>query len=472
MEIENNKLEKVVNFLKSKKLIITLLLSASLIFFSTLWYPLIYAAALVLIVGICLFDFNDIFCTLIFSSMLGCFLVPFISSTIVAFVAIVVKYIIDVKKKRAPFLKMPFAVTTLICVLYSLIHYEINDLGVYQGLMIIAFLYFIYFVVVYRKQLNLRRYFDYLFLGLIVSIVISVLVYFIPGTETLVFDSNYGYVMTSMHDKVAYVDGEYVRIVLLSFHVNHLAAFCLFAMAFSSIFVLTKKGKTKLQIVYYILMYVANLAVGLLTLSKAFIIVFAFEIFVTLIYYIIKHKKQAFKIIGIVLAVIGLFCVVFRHRFIDIFERFFVYNYDTLLGMLTTGRSGIWQQYANAILESPLKLLFGFGLFSKEQLLIGPHNFYIFLLYRFGIIGILLIAYLIYCYCKSVNNKLNFSVRKSLVFLTFLVIGLQESCIDERFYFFVIGIAFMFIKDKPKNVEKQTQKFIEESKNKEEIKNS
>lgn len=467
MEIKNSLLEKVINFAKSKKLIITLLFSSLLIFASTFWYPFIYAAALVLIVGICFFDFNDIFCTLIYSSMFGCFLIPFISSTVVAFVTIVVKYIIDVKKKRAEFLKMPFIITTIICMLYSLIHYEVNDLGAYQGLMIIAFLYFVYFVVVYRKKLNLRRYFDYLFLGLVVSVIISALVYIIPGTQTLVFDGTYGYVMTAMKDKVAYVDGEYVRIVLLSFHVNHLAAFCLFAMAFSSIFVLTKKGKTKQQIIYYILMYVANLAIGLLTLSKAFIIVFAFEVFVTLIYYIIKHKKQAFKIIGIVLAIIGLFCLVFRHRFVDVFERFFVYNYDTLLGMLTTGRSGIWQQYANAILESPLKLLFGFGLFSQEQLLIGPHNFYIFLLYRFGIIGILLIAYLIYCYCKSVNNKLNFSVRKSLVFLTFLIIGLQESCIDERFYFFVIGIAFMFIKDKPKNQE-QGQLLIESQETKKE----
>lgn len=469
MEMKNSIVQRILDYLKINKLMITLLLSSVFIFASTFWYPLIYVAALILIVGICFFNFNDIFCALIFSSMLGCFLIPFIASTIVGFITIVIKYIIDVKKKRAEFLKVPFIVTTIICVFYSLIHYEINDLGFYQGLMIIAFLYFIYFVVVYRKQLNLRRFFDYLFLGLVVSVVISALVYVIPGTQTLVFDSTYGYIMTAMKDKVAYVDGEYVRIVLLSFHVNHLAAFCLFAMAFSSIFVLTKKEKTKSQTIYYILMYVANLAVGLLTLSKAFMVVFAFEVFVTLIYYIIKHKKQAFKIIGIVLALIGIFCLMFRHRFIDIFERFFVYNYDTLLGMLTTGRSGIWQQYANAILESPLKLLFGFGLFSQEQLLIGPHNFYIFLLYRFGIIGILMIAYLIYSYCKSVNNKLNFSVRKSLVFLTFLVIGLQEACIDERFYFFVIGIAFMFIKDKPKKFEEQ-HTMIESTEKKEEKK--
>ena len=118
--------------------------------------------------------------------------------------------------------------------------------------------------------------------------------------------------------------------------------------------------------------------------------------------------------------------------------------------MLTTGRSAIWQQYVNAILESPLKLLFGFGFFSQEQLLIGPHNFYIFLLYRFGVFGILLITYLIYAYYMSIKVKLNFSIKHCLILLTFLVIGLQEACVDERFYFFIIGMAIMFINDKPK----------------------
>jgi len=141
------------------------------------------------------------------------------------------------------------------------------------------------------------------------------------------------------------------------------------------------------------------------------------------------------------------FVIVFRNRFIDIFERFFVYNYDTLLGMLTTGRSGIWQQYANAILESPLKLLFGFGFFSKEELLIGPHNFYIFILYRFGLVGIMFLAYLVYSYFRSVKTNPKFSIKNSLIFITFLIIGLQEACIDERFYFFIIGLALVFLRE-------------------------
>ena len=153
-------------------------------------------------------------------------------------------------------------------------------------------------------------------------------------------------------------------------------------------------------------------------------------------------------LIGIGFGVLIFFCIIFRQRFVDIFERFFVYNYDTLLGMITTGRSGIWQQYAYSILESPLKLLFGFGLFSKEVVLIGPHNFYIFLLYRFGLLGILMLAYLVYSYFISIKTNPRFSIRYCLILLTFLVIGLQESCMDERFLFFVIGIALTFLKDR------------------------
>lgn len=444
MKMEKIKCENFEAFIKKNKLILTLLLATVFIFLSTIYYPLIYIATVVLIIGAVFLDFNDIFTMFIYMSVFGSFLVPFIATIIVGFIVIVIKYIIDVKNKRAEFIRTPFIITTILSVLYSIIHYEINDLGIYQGFMIIAFLYFIYFMIVYRKSLNIKKYFDYLYLGLIISIAISGLAYLIPNTQTLSFDANLGYIMQSMKSKVVFDDGEYVRITLLSFHVNHLAAFCLFAMAYSSILVLTKKQNTKKDYIYYIAMYAINLIVGLLTLSKAFIVVFAFEICITLLYYLLTHRKKAIKIIVITLAVCGLLTILFRNKFVDIFERFFVYNYDTLLGMLTTGRSGIWQQYANAILESPLKLLFGFGLFSQEQLLIGPHNFYIFLLYRFGIVGILIIAYLIYSYFKAIKTKLNFSIKYSLIMLTFLVIGLQEACIDERFFFFVIGVALLF----------------------------
>ena len=44
-------------------------------------------------------------------------------------------------------------------------------------------------------------------------------------------------------------------------------------------------------------MYGVNLCVGLMTLSKAFLVVFAFEVVITLIYYAIKNKKKSLKVI-------------------------------------------------------------------------------------------------------------------------------------------------------------------------------
>lgn len=445
--MENKTIQNIKNFLIKNKLMCLLLLSSILIFVSTLCPPFIYVAAAVLVVGMCFLEFNDIFCAFLYTSIFGCFLIPFIASIIAGFVVIIIRYIIDVKKKKIEFLKVPFFVTTAICILFACIHYEIDDLGFFQGIMMIAFLYFIYFVVVYRKQIKINKLFNYLFLALIVSIAMSSLLYIIPTAKTLSFD-NGNYVYTLMKDKVAFNDGQYNRLVLTAFHVNHLVAFCLFAMAYSAISLLTKKNKTKKEIIYYLLMYLVNLAVGFLTLSKAFIVVFAFEVGVILLYYAVKHKKKAFKLIGIIVGLLLVFCLIFRQRLDTILERFFVYNYDTILGMLTTGRSAIWQTYTNAVLESPAKLLFGFGLFSQDQLLIGPHNFYIFLLYRFGIIGIFLLGLLVYSYIKTIKNKPNFSIRLSLIFLTFLVVGLQEACMDERFFFLVIGIILMFIGDK------------------------
>ena len=57
-------------------------------------------------------------------------------------------------------------------------------------------------------------------------------------------------------------------------------------------------------------------------------------------------------------------------------------------------------------------------------------------------------ACLVYAYFISIKTIPRFSIRHCLILLTFLVIGLQEACIDERIIFFIIGIALTFLKDK------------------------
>ena len=80
-------------------------------------------------------------------------------------------------------------------------------------------------------------------------------------------------------------------------------------------------------------------------------------------------------------------------------------------------------------------------------------------LYRFGLIGILALAYLVYSYCKSIQTTPRFSIKNSLILLTFLVIGLQEACMDERVLFLIIGIALTFLKDKkPEDEDKNIKK--------------
>ena len=100
--------QRLINFIKNRKLLVVLIAATLFIFASTFYYPLIYLAAATLVIGAIFLNFNEIFCMFIYASMFGCFLVPFISAIIAGFLVIIVKYIIDVRKKRIEFLKITF----------------------------------------------------------------------------------------------------------------------------------------------------------------------------------------------------------------------------------------------------------------------------------------------------------------------------------------------------------------------------
>ena len=101
----------------------------------------------------------------------------------------------------------------------------------------------------------------------------------------------------------------------------------------------------------------------------------------------------------------------------------------------------IWKQFLAETFSTPLKALFGVGIFTKDIVDIGPHNLYIAVLYRFGIFGIIAIGFLVWSYLREINYKLKCSFISIFPLLILLLLAMQEACIDERLFFYIFKYA-------------------------------
>ena len=160
------------------------------------------------------------------------------------------------------------------------------------------------------------------------------------------------------------------------------------------------------------------------------------------------------------MVLLALLAVVICNKFImAIFYRFMNdFNSNNLVSSLFTGRNEIWSIYLDKIFSSPIKALFGHGLLRKQLFVGDPygfgntetHNFYVWLLYRFGIIGSVFLGYIVYLIIKAINKeKPQFIAYFPLIFV--LIESLFDNtmkCYHITYFFFAFMILFMNCKIK------------------------
>jgi O-Antigen ligase. len=175
---------------------------------------------------------------------------------------------------------------------------------------------------------------------------------------------------------------------------------------FSYILLMVPRKYSKLPL----LIFVPCILFGFLSGSKSFILVFC--LFVVMFMVVLVHRFGISILAGIC-CVLGLVIAVLYFYNIDIidsvFGRFFAGNGD-FLENITTGRSDIWNLYVNNLFLNPGHLLFGYGAKASYQILyLGeePHNFYINLLFDFGIFGTLLYVIYFFLLFKTAHIKSN-----------------------------------------------------------------
>ena len=187
--------------------------------------------------------------------------------------------------------------------------------------------------------------------------------------------------------------------------------------------------------------------IGLLTFSKSFMLITAVTYFIFVVLAFIKSNNKktylVWLIIGVV--VVGILAIVFKEYFEKMMIRFFNGDKSSAnLNTITTGRLAIWELYIDKCFNSPLHALFGYGITVDSACKYTPHNLYLSMLYRFGIVGILcIIALFVYVFRKCGLNKNLYNYIPLGILLTNCIF---EDITSGLFTCLPLLIAFCFVR--------------------------
>ncbi len=421
-------MQNLKEFLVKYKMLLGLGVITILLFFCNLWFPMWIISGAVIVLFMFTLNVAENFAMIMYLELYTALYGQYVICIGAGLLSIIVRYIIDVKKKRKKFFAIPFTLTTIIAVVWSCINYSFDTNGFYSGANIIYMLYLVYFVYIYYREIDIAKCFNYLLIGMLVTSGLSIL--------SLAFPT---FAITP-----SYFDKTYHRLQLFTMHMNFLSMLCVFEVVYS-IYSLFHKKRHVLLDVFAILV---SVILGVCTLSKAFVLLMIFFIIYSIICLIVKYKTRSIKYIVIVLGAIFIICFFFRSYLADIYSRFFIYFKDySFISQITTGRSDIWQMYFGEIKSTSSRLWFGVGIFSSDLIEIGAHNVAIYVLYRFGIVGVALILSLIasYIVCGKPWFKIRFA--NGLMCLTWVILSLEEVVLSDKYLFFLLFGIIMMMKE-------------------------
>jgi len=446
------KKEKLTNFftnLKNKTLdlrynktfLICCLLSVVYLI-SGYWKWLEIGVSLIALVFMAILPLQNAFCIFMFLhsftlSNIGydsCFMVTLIGFCLI----LLVKYISGVKKGHYSYYKK---IVTAIIIFYTITTAISLFKPLYRG----AWLYFAYLPLFYlmfamRKEFSISQAMNYMLGGFLTSSILALISLILPGFQ---YDVLYGEAGSLLKDRFsAFINNpNYVSmraLFILSYFMYRFCSNNISNLKFCSIFITLS-----------LITFATMSKTGLISL---FIITILF-----LIFYLKQDFKKKIKAVGI-FALIALSICLLGYKFLfQIVEKFITaLGSDNFAVSILNGRDEIWSLYLNKIYASPFSILFGNGLLTEQVFVAnqyGPtetHNFYLFLFYRFGVVGTLALIYIIYLFIKELNvEKPKISAYLPLIYL--LIVSLIDNtmkCYNITYFLFSIMILFMNCKEK------------------------
>ncbi|MBR4999009.1 MAG: O-antigen ligase family protein, partial [Clostridia bacterium] len=362
-------------------------------------------------------------------------------------IVLLVKYWIGVKKGYYTFHKklvLLLGYFLIISCALSLLH------DFYRGAWLyLTYIPFFYFMFAMKNEFKISQGMNYMFGGLLTSVSLAIVTLILPGFQY-----------------IAFIDGRFTAFIN---HPNYLYMRALFIMSYFMYLYLNKN----ISNAKFILSYLTCSIITLATLSKTGI---GMLLLITIIFIALFLKQDFRKNIRIVslflifIALIGLvgfkFIVLIVDRFLDSVSGNDFWN------SLLTGRDEIWLCYLKEIFKNPFNFLFGHGLLAEEVFIpsqLEPrasHNLYIFLLYRFGLVGCVAMGMIIYYAFKTyANNKPKLISYLPLIFI--LIESLFDNtfkCYHFTYFAFAVMIMFMELHEqKQQTIDENEQKNIEKN---------
>lgn len=380
--------------------------------------------------GLCVLAFLHCF-TLSNITYYSCFPITITGFTVI----LLIKYIIGVKEKR-------YAVHKKILISMSIFYAVWTVLSLWNLIYFPGFYYYIYLPLAYllfemRKEVKISQVMNYMFGGLVVSVLFSLIFQFAPYFQ---------------YEAVA--GGRFRAFVN---NTNCLYIRALFILSYY----MYRFLNDKLNKYTFILTYLFVLVVSLATMSKTGFLMFAFISVCFVVLYLkddFKHKVKYVLLFVLVLLVVGVIC---REMVYNIIRRFLLaFRSENILIELFTFRTIVWKTYLKEIFRNPYYALFGHGILTKRinsLSVYGPpetHNIYIFLLHRFGFVGTIFLGYIIYLFIKNSNcSKPKMCAYLPLIYL--LVESLVENTFNAySFTMFIFATMILFNGcERPSNIE-------------------
>ncbi len=375
------------------------------------------------------FNFEQIFCAVVYIAVFSGISPIFATALISCFVISWVRYIFDLIKKRERFFKLQFFCTLFFVLIFSLIFGNVDVNGVFNLIMSVCLLMFSYLVFVYAKNINIKKCFEALFVAMLVSALLGVALFSIDTIASRIYP----------------FDGNYHRLKLFTLNANQLAIFCMFGISYVvyhlfNFVIKNDFGFLKSRCFWIdILKILLYAIVGFLTMSKAFLVVLVLVFVYVFALLALKLKLKSLFVILPMVLVVAVSAIIFKDFARNLISRFF--NYEkagSVISKIFTGRTEIWKEYLEYSSGSVWRILFGVGFATADVVDIGPHSIYIYLLYRIGIVGILAFAGLLFVYAKDAGSKIRITIFNILPIFIFLVYGLEEMILSDRMYALLI----------------------------------
>lgn len=339
-----------------------------------------------------------------------------ISSVFVFIFSIKYTFLCISKNKKIYWLPLLFSI--VLC-LWSCIDLDFSQIFyVIANFVLFGILYLTY---AFKEELNIKYLCKRFIYGILISTMFGFILYLIPEFKDIVLLSNRFRGISGNPNTLQFLIVIAISIMLSLYFRNQI----------SKIAIIILNG------------YLTIL--GFLTMSKAFIVCFIILAIIYFILMFIKNKKQALKELLLFIACLVFIILLFLDKFKSIFSRFFIYEYDNLLDNILTGRFSLWETYLDYWSTSILTILFGCGVSHKQPISLGSHSGYIDIVYKFGILGVILICGLSFSYyLESKHKKKGVSFINFIPLLMFLIISMEEFLFSSMRCVFVLCLLLLY----------------------------